>query len=82
MICLCSQMPHAKLLLLVEEHKYKISPREEVDSLTGKNGAALEHSWPRTHLPWKSLGQELFPTRLQGTITQQPHNSDPVPATL
>lgn len=74
-------MPHAKLLLLTEEHQYKISPREEVGSLTGENGAALEqHSWHRAHLLWKAFGQEFFPTHLQGAITQQPHNIFPGPA--
>lgn len=65
-----------KLLLLIEEHQYKISPREEMGSLE-----ALEHhSWHRAHLLGKALGQELFPTHLQGAIIQEPNNIVPVPA--
>lgn len=61
------------LLLLIEEHQYKIRPREEVGSITGKNSAALEqHSQQSTF----AAGQEL----LQGAITQQPRSTVPVPA--
>lgn len=40
-ICLCSQIPHVKLMLPMELHQNKMNVREEMGSITGTSGVAL-----------------------------------------